>query len=145
MIYRILLFSCLLFAVSCSQETEDVDCGLCGENMNRVDAPETIEAAVAMVKEADTSTTGDSEFRENKEKIEAIYGEQYDFCHCVVLNDSLNRVAKSGNFDDNFMDRMEEVSNACKSFLVMDGNRTPEERDKHQKKIDKCLKNNGLK
>jgi hypothetical protein len=113
--------------------------------MNRVDAPETIEEAVSLVKEADTSTTGNAEFKENIKKIEAVYGEQWDFCKCACQNDSLNRLAASGDIDEKFMKRMDVVSAACKSFLVMDVNRTPEDREKHEKKIAKCLKNNGLK
>jgi hypothetical protein len=43
------------------------------------------------------------------------------------------------------MDRFEEVDKRCKSFLVMDNIRTPEEREKHDKKIRRCLKDAGIK
>lgn len=144
--YNKILFACFfLLCISCSHDSTPENCGLCGVNMNRVDGPETPEEAMFQVKVADTSTTGNTEFKENKKNIEAIYGEQWDFCKCVVLNDSLDKVAKSGEMDDNFMDRFDEVDIKCKSFLVMDNVRTPEEREKHEKKINKCLKDAGVK
>lgn len=139
-----LFFSAFLFLTACSTHQKDIDCGPCGVNMNRVEVPETPEEAILVKKEADTSTTGDAEFKENKMKIEAIYGEQWDFCKCVVLNDSLDKAAKSGDVNDKFMERFEEVDKHCKSFLVMDDLRTPEERENHEKKIRKCLKEAGI-
>ncbi len=140
----LLYFTVALVAISCNSKHESVDCGPCGVNMNRVEAPETPEEAIIQKKEADTSTTGNAEFKENKKKIEVIYGEQWDFCKCVVLNDSLDKAAKAGKMDDKFMERFDEVDTHCKSFLVMDNIRTPEEREKHEKKIKKCLKEAGV-
>jgi len=140
----LLYFTVVLLVISCTSKHESLDCGPCGVNMNRVEAPETPEEAIILKKEADTSTVGNSEFKENKKKIEAIYGEQWDFCKCVVLNDSLDKAAKAGKMDDKFMERFDEVDTRCKSFLVMDNIRTPEEREKHEKKIKKCLKDAGV-
>jgi len=140
-----LLFCVSILVVSCTEHNSTVDCGPCGVNMNRVEEAETPEEAILQKKEADTSTTGNSEFKENKIKIEAIYGEQWDFCKCVVLNDSLDKAAKAGDMDDKFMKRFDEVDVRCKSFLVMDNIRTPDEREKHEKKIKKCLKEAGVK
>ena len=141
----LIFFSISLVVLACSSKHISEDCGPCGVNMNRVEVAETPEEAIIQNKEADTSTTGNEEFRENKMKIEAIYGEQWDFCKCVILNDSLDKAAKSGTMDDKFMDRFEEVDKRCKSFLVMDNIRTPEEREKHDKKIRRCLKDAGIK
>jgi hypothetical protein len=135
-----LYFLFFLIVLACTPKEKSEDCGTCGINMNRIEIPETPEEAILQKKEIDTSTTGNAEFKENKKKIEAIYGEQWDFCKCVVLNDSLDKAAKNGDMDDKFMDRFEEVDKRCKSFLVMDNIRTPEEREKHDKKINKCLK-----
>ena len=135
----------VLFLASCNEKSISEDCGSCGVNMNRVEEPETPEEAIIQKKEMDTSTAGNAEFKENKIKIEAIYGEQWDFCKCVVLNDSLDKAAKAGNMDDKFMKRFDEVDTRCKSFLVMDNIRTPDEREKHEKKIKKCLKEAGVK
>ncbi len=140
----LLYFTAALLVLSCTSKHTSEDCGPCGVNMNRVEAPETPEEAIIQKKEADTSTTGNAEFKENKKKIEAIYGEQWDFCKCVVLNDSLDKAAKAGKMDDKFMERFDEVDTHCKSFLVMDNIRTPEEREKHEKKIKKCLKEAGV-
>lgn len=85
------------------------------------------------------------DFKENKAKIEKKYGEQWDFCKCVVLNDSIDKAVKAGNVDDKLMDRFDEVDRKCKSFLVMDNSRTPEERMLHDKKIAKCLREAGVK
>ncbi len=85
------------------------------------------------------------DFKENKAKIEKKYGEQWDFCKCVVLNDSIDKAVKAGNVDDKLMERFDEVDKRCKSFLVMDNSRTPEERMLHDKKIAKCLREAGVK
>jgi len=85
------------------------------------------------------------DFKENKAKIEKKYGEQWDFCKCVVLNDSIDKAVKAGNMDDKLMERFDEVDLKCKSFLVMDNSRTPEERLLHDKKIAKCLRAAGVK
>lgn len=134
-----------LFVVACSNNEKTIDCGPCGVNMNRVELPETPQEAIIQKKEADTSTTGNAEFKENKKKIEAIYGEQWDFCKCVIVNDSIDKAVKSGDISDKLMERFDEVDRKCKAFLVMDNIRTPEEREKHEKKIKKCLKSAGIK
>ena len=59
-------FLASVFLVACTKNTKHVDCGLCGVNLNRVEEPETPEEAMAIVKQADTSTTGNAEFKENK-------------------------------------------------------------------------------
>ena len=138
------VFAFLLVLVSCNQKTVHEECGLCGVNMNRVDTPENPEAAMLQVKQADTSTAGNAEFKENKLNIEKIYGEQWDFCKCVVANDSLDKAVKAGDITDKLMERFDEVDIKCKSFLVMDNTRTPEERAKHDKKIRNCLRAAGL-
>ena len=140
----LLYFTVALLVISCTSKHEYVDCGPCGLNMNRVEVAESPEEAMLQIKKEEASTTGNAEFKENKKKIEAIYGEQWDFCKCIVLNDSLDKAAKSGDMDDKFMERFDEVDKHCKSFLVMDNIRTPEEREKHEKKIRKCLKESGI-
>jgi hypothetical protein len=83
------------------------------------------------------------EKKENHQKIVAKYGEQWDFCKCVVANDSIN-TAFEGNLtdkqSDKLMIRWEHVENKCKEFLT-NPNRTPEERMAHELKVKKCLKN----
>ncbi|MCB9225430.1 MAG: hypothetical protein R2780_12605 [Crocinitomicaceae bacterium] len=75
--------------------------------------------------------------------IEATYGEQWDFCDCVVKNDSVNRVLEEAGDDadyDAILARMDEIDMHCKAMLTTP-NTTPEERDAHERKVRKCLKN----
>ena len=83
----------------------------------------------------------DPNFEKNKVKIEKRFGAQWDFCRCVLVNDSLDRLIKSGgDLNDNFMKKFDEVEQKCKAFLVMSPNQSPEERALHEKKIKACLK-----
>jgi hypothetical protein len=135
----ILLFGFFLLnsCVNSSENEEDLN----DQNQEELAEPQNVEEALMMQNQKDTSTTGSEEFKEIKKKIEKEYGTQWDFCNCVYLNDSLDRyVKKGGEIDDKFMNRFDEVEKHCKSFLVMDGNRTPDERAAHDRKIQKCLK-----
>lgn len=138
----------IVYLSSCTQEPETCT-GLCGENMNRVEAPETPEEAMIMKAVTDTSTTGNAEFKENKKKIEAIYGEQWGFCECVVKGDSINKAFAKSNISDEEFDRLSKrfdvIDEKCQAFRIQDANRTPEERALHEKKVRKCLKNAGAK
>ncbi|MBI1838120.1 MAG: hypothetical protein HYR91_12730 [Flavobacteriia bacterium] len=129
---------------SCQHEKEE-NCGLCGLNMNRIDAPATPEEAIQMTKEQDNSTIGSAEFQENKAKIVKKYGEQWGFCECVILNDSIDKQIKAGNLDSKLEERLQVVEKHCKAFLIMDNNITPEQREIHEKKVKKCLQSSGIK
>lgn len=85
------------------------------------------------------------EQQENLAKIEKRYGEQWGFCECVVANDSIDKaVKKITDFEtpetEKLLERFDHVSKKCQAFLGMDSSRTPEEREKHEKKVKKCLK-----
>lgn len=85
------------------------------------------------------------EQKENLAKIEQKYGEQWGFCECVVVNDSIDQaVKKTTDFDtpeaEKLLNRFDYVSKKCQAFLGMDTNRTPEERQKHEKKVKRCLR-----
>jgi hypothetical protein len=76
-------------------------------------------------------------------KIVAKYGEQWDFCNCVMKNDSINKALEKTLTDkqtDKLMVRWEYVDTKCKEFLTTP-NTTPEERSKHEWKVKQCLKN----
>ncbi len=140
----VLLLTCFALLMGCTSENES--CPKCigqGENLIYGD-----QGGGGIVQEIDpalleeSSNTVDEEFLENKEKIEEKFGEQWDFCRCVIANDSLDRVVKSGaEIGDDFMKRFEEVDQKCKAFLVMSPNQTPQERADHEKKTKNCLKN----
>lgn len=79
----------------------------------------------------------------NKEKIEAKYGKQLNFCGCVHLNDSINKAGQKEMNDkqvEQFMKALDEVDKQCKQFFTLE-NRTPEERELHALKVKKCLEN----
>lgn len=75
--------------------------------------------------------------------IEQKYGEQWDFCTCVVKNDSINKALLSPNLsDDMFEDiseRFDYVETKCMAFLVMYKRNTPEDRLAHAQRVKDCL------
>jgi len=88
------------------------------------------------------------EFKENLAKIEKVHGEQWDFCTCVVKNDSINKAFSQPVSDaqfDRLSLRFDEIDQRCKAFLLQSPNVTPEERIKHEKKVRNCLKEAGIK
>ena len=88
------------------------------------------------------------EFKENLAKIEKVHGEQWDFCTCVVKNDSINKAFSQPVSDaqfDRLSLRFDEIDQRCKAFLMQSPNVTPEERIKHEKKVRNCLKEAGIK
>ena len=79
--------------------------------------------------------------------IEEKYGVQWDFCDCVVKNDSVNKAIDFAETDEEFdkiLARMEEIDSHCKEMLTTP-NTTPDERKKHERKVNKCLKDAGVK
>lgn len=78
--------------------------------------------------------------------IEMKYGEQWDFCDCVVKNDSINKVVDNAGDDadyDAIFARMDTIDAHCKGLLTTP-NTTPDERAAHERKVRKCLKNAGV-
>jgi hypothetical protein len=74
--------------------------------------------------------------------IEKIYGEQWEFCDCVVKNDSVNTAIMDTDDDamiDLILVRMEIIDQHCKEMLTTP-NKTPEEREKHERKVKNCLR-----
>ena len=88
------------------------------------------------------------EFVESLIEIEKKYGEQWDFCTCVIKNDSINKAFSNPVSDQEFdrlSARFDVIDEKCKAFLVQNPNQTPEERANHEKKVKKCLKEAGVK
>jgi hypothetical protein len=84
---------------------------------------------------------------ELKEKIEKKFGEQWDFCACILKNDSINKAFKnklSPEQEDKLIDRWDFVESKCKELTTFE-NTTPEERAIYQNKVSQCLKNARLK
>lgn len=88
-----------------------------------------------------------AEFKENLAQIEKKHGEQWDFCTCVVKNDSINKAFMKDLSDQEFdrlSDRFDVIDQHCKAFLTQSSSVTPEERSIHEKKVKKCLKEAGV-
>ncbi|AEA45373.1 hypothetical protein [Fluviicola taffensis] len=141
----LLFLSLSLLIISCSSNEECKECEI-ESNIDTVAKADDLTTALK-----DTATEKKSvavENKENHEKIVKKYGEQWDFCTCVVANDSINDAFEKGTTsakqEEKLMARWEVVDNKCKELLTTP-NTTPEERAKHDKKVMKCLKQNGLK
>lgn len=84
------------------------------------------------------------EFKENLANIEKKHGVQWDFCDCVIANDSINKALQIPNLPDSkldkLIDRLTIVEEKCQAFLIQNPNQTPEERARHEKKVRNCLK-----
>ena len=68
------------------------------------------------------------------------YGEQWDFCKCIVKSDSVNTALMEASDEefDNVMKRSDYIDSKCKGLLIQP-NSTPEDRYKHENKVKKCL------
>jgi hypothetical protein len=85
--------------------------------------------------------SNDPDVQEAHAEIVKKYGEQWDFCTCIVKSDSVNTAlmeAPDALFDK-VMERSEYIDSKCKGLLIQP-NATPEERAKHEKRVKKCLK-----
>lgn len=132
----------LIFMSSCKSDTNN-DEVVTDDNEIEVVPKDPYESAIL----SDTTKKSHEikEHKENLQKIEKKYGEQWGFCECVVANDSIDKAVKGiTDFEsanaEKVLDRFEYVSNKCQAFLGLDANKTPEERAKHDKKVKKCLK-----
>lgn len=144
-----LLLLTLILVISCKSDSSEV----IDNETNDTDTTSQTTGSEALdtaniESEYDMSTVDGKdkrEFIETLAKIEKEHGVQWDFCRCVVVNDSLNKAVKDPNADlDEILTRMDEVEEKCKAFLAQNPDRTPEERIRHEKKVKKCLKAAGV-
>ncbi len=136
----------LLLMASCSSGDADIVTDNSSDDTLKV---ETLEDALAKEANDKKRKTDSLELKESIKKIEAKYGEQWDFCDCVVKGDSINKAFTKPNLPDKEFDRLskrfDEIDEKCQAFRIQDANRTPEERAAHEKKVKKCLKEAGIK
>ena len=139
-ILRILSLLGLMYA--CQEHAPCPDCTSCGKDLNV--HQETLSEAL---ERNEQDVVIDDEFKESVDRIEGKYGEQWNFCDCVVKGDSLNKAISTGKLSDAAFDRLsrrfDEIELHCKVFKMQDPNRTPEERLNHEKKVQDCLENIG--
>ncbi len=139
----------ILFVISCT------GCSGTGGNQGEGKGPQKIRAVHTLeeriISKIDMSEVDDKhsqEFMESLIDIEKKYGEQWDFCTCVVKNDSINKAFSKPVSDaefDRLSARFDVIEEKCKAFLVQNPNITPEERAEHERKVRKCLKEAGIK
>jgi hypothetical protein len=82
-----------LFVISCGSNEECADCQV----DTTIDTVEKADDLSTVLKDTATEKKAISvELKENHEKIVKKYGEQWDFCTCVVANDSINDAFEKG-------------------------------------------------
>lgn len=134
----------LVVLFSCSSGEECTDCNAKPDE-DTITEIEVNDMESAMAR--DTAVAPSKEQQENRAKIVKKYGEQWDFCTCIVKNDSITDAFEkklTPQQEEKLMARWDYVDNKCKELTTFD-NTTPEERARHEKRVNKCLKENGLK
>ena len=143
---KLLFFITLKSLFSCSSDPEVNSDGVDSDNdsVENTDKSDTLNDKVESDYDMSlVDADNREEFKENLAKIEKEHGEQWDFCTCVVKNDSINKAFQKDQSDkefDRLSNRFDEIDEHCKAFLVQSPNVTPEERAKHERKVKNCLK-----
>lgn len=130
------IFILLVICFSCSEKKSKTNSTSTEKQLVKKDSvkPEIKEIKIISKKNEKT---------ENHNKIIEKFGEQWDFCKCVLANDSINSAFEKTVTDaetNRLMKRWEHVEVKCKEFLTSE-NKTPEQRIEHELKVKKCLKN----
>ena len=66
---------------------------------------------------------------------------QWEFCECVIQNDSINNVVEEAEGDanwDGILNRMDEIDRHCRKMLAKP-HVTTEEQNLHRERVRKCL------
>lgn len=139
MLHRFILFFALIALFACSSEPKKEK----EVKEEPIEQDDSLEESLKNAKTPDV-TVDSAELKKSLKKIEAKYGEQWDFCNCVVKGDSINKAFLKPNLPDKEFERLsnrfDEIDEKCQAFRIQDANRTPEERAIHEKKVKKCLK-----
>lgn len=134
----------LLSLNSCGSDTCE-DCQVKEDNVKDTVAVDPMQDA--LIKDTAVVAAPTKEMAENHKKIEKKYGEQWDFCTCIIANDSITDAFEkklTPQQEQKLMERWDYVDRKCKELTTFDQT-TPEERTKHEKRVKKCLKEHGLK
>ncbi|MFT5860207.1 MAG: hypothetical protein ACI865_002315 [Flavobacteriaceae bacterium] len=144
---KFLFLVTVIFLVSCNSEVKDsesnIDVDRDSTDQVDIDSTDTIETISDYNFDGiDPKLRG--EFKESLAKIEEQHGVQWDFCTCVVKNDSINIAFQQANLPDKQFDRLSNrfdvIDQKCKAFLAQNPNQTPDDRAIHEKKVRDCLK-----
>jgi len=148
---KYLLFITLFSVIGCNSDPKDVEVDETNnkDSLNEVNRNDSLDKVIISDYDmSDVDKKNQLDFKETLVKIEKEHGEQWDFCTCVVKNDSINKAFSQPVSDaafDKLSARFDEIDKRCKAFLAQNPNVTPEERAKHEKKVKKCLKEAGIK
>jgi hypothetical protein len=149
--YRVLLFLTLIIIVSCKSDPKPPDVtpdDTDSTDMVGLDSLDTV-SLISDYKMKDVDPKLRAEFRRSLVKIEAKHGIQWDFCTCVIKNDSLNKALQKPNLPDKIFDvlliRSDTIEQRCQAFLAQNVDTTPDQRALHEKKVRDCLKAAGVK
>jgi len=141
------LFSCKTEIENHDVENHDVEIDSLPVTIELNDSIDTM--IVSDYDMGDVDVKDIKEFKENLVKIEQEFGEQWDFCICVVKRDSVNKAIMDESLSESEFDkvisRSDEIDEKCKAFQVQNPNTTPDERAKHEKMVRNCLKEAGIK
>lgn len=145
---KILYLLSLLLFFSCGEEPAKKEIEREIDEVDTLDIVDSTEVDTIEIKSDYSMDNVDpkerKEFKENLVQIEKKHGVQWDFCTCVIANDSLDKAVKNPATTDADMDRIMErfdvVEEKCKAFRIQNPNQTPEERARHEKKVRDCLK-----
>lgn len=131
-----------ILTASCSSGEKCEDC-----EKEKIKDTVVVEDNINSALASDTIVTDVKEKTAIHDKIVKKYGEQWDFCKCVVASDSITDAFEkklTSAQETKLMARWDYVDIKCKE-LTTNPSTTPEERAAHEKKVNKCLKQNGLK
>lgn len=141
---KIYFISCLVLITSCNSTAKNsVDSIHSKDSITLTNGTDSLKTqsnrAVEEHYETDNNQTTEKIIRQK-------YGVQWDFCDCIVKNDSIqNAIDLAGDIDDAEFDvlisRFEEIDQHCKS-IIASPNTTPDERKAHERRVKKCLKKN---
>ncbi|MNK12895.1 hypothetical protein D3C87_309730 [compost metagenome] len=138
--FQFLFLTFLLFSCGSNEECTDCQMKVQADTLEKKD-----DLTIALKDTATEKKSVAVEMKENHAKIVQKYGEQWDFCTCVIANDSINTAFEKGGMtpkqEEKLMARWEHVDMKCKELLT-NPNTTPDERARHEKKVRKCLKQN---
>ncbi len=137
--YPVVLTIVVIFLFSCTQKKSCKECGKSNKNGEVVGELKLINAQ----KNEKVNGVDKKDFKNAVYLIEKKYGDQWDFCACILKGDSINKAILNPNLSDNqlqkLVGRFEYISKKCESFKMQDASRSPEQRKAHESKVKACL------
>lgn len=138
-----LVLSSLLFtACKANEDISDIESDIDSTDIEVfVQGDDILESFETLNEEASLDEQNESE--KIRAEIVEKFGEQWDFCVCIVKSDSVNTALMETDDDDEFdliMERSDFIDSKCKEMLLQP-NSTPEDRAKHEQRVKRCLAN----